>query len=81
MTKRIFRVLVLSAAIVLVLSVCISYAVFGVYFSAQNERELLTCAQMAAEGVSLSGTDYLENVNLSGTMRLTWDCSRWQGVV
>ena len=54
MTKRIFRVLVLSAAIVLVLSVCISYAVFGVYFSAQNERELLTCAQMAAEGVSLS---------------------------
>ena len=38
MTKRIFRVLVLSAAVVLVLSVCISYAVFGIYFSAQNER-------------------------------------------
>ena len=72
MTKRIFRVLVLSAAVVLVLSVCISYAVFSVYFSAQNERELLTCARMAAKGVSLSGKDYLEQVSLSGSMRLTW---------
>ena len=72
MTKRIFRVLVLGAAVVLVLSVCISYAVFGVYFSAQNERELLTCARMAAQGVAISGEEYLKSARLSGEMRLTW---------
>ena len=70
MTKKIFRTILAVGMAVLLLSMFLFCSVLMQHFTGRVFQELETEAGLAAQGVSLNGQDYLEN--LDSVNRITW---------
>ena len=71
MSKKIFRAILLTAFVVLLTSLVVVMSGLYGYFDAQQERQLGRELSLAARGVELSGSAYLEGV-ADSEYRLTW---------
>lgn len=71
MTKRIFRSICLVAAAVLLAAFVLIMGVMYDYFSDNQMSQLKAQAQLAAQGVEKSGTDYFGGLDDTG-YRITW---------
>ena len=71
MSKKIFRAILFTAFVVLLTSLLVAMSGLYGYFGEQQERQLREELSLAAQGVELSGTAYLEGV-ADNEYRLTW---------
>lgn len=71
MSKKIFRAILFTAFVVLLTSLLVAMSGLYGYFGEQQERQLREELSLAAQGVELSGTAYLEGV-ADSEYRLTW---------
>ena len=71
MTKKIFRSIVLVAAVVLLASLVVIVACMYRYSADAQERQIRDDLSLAAAGVSVDGVEYLQKVAPS-RFRLTW---------
>ena len=71
MTRKIFRSILLAAAVALLASLATVMGVLYPYFSDLQERELGEELKLTATAVEQGGLDYLETLT-PGTVRVTW---------
>lgn len=71
MSKKIFRSILVTAFLALLTSLAVVMTSLYSYFGEQQELQLRQELSLAAQGVELSGTAYLENME-PGEHRLTW---------
>ena len=71
MTRKIFRSILLAAAVALLMSLATVMGILYPYFSALQEQELGEELQLAAAAVEEGGLDYLQKLS-PGTVRVTW---------
>lgn len=71
MTKRIFRSIALVALVVFLAAMMLIHGVLYSYFSRVQRQQLRTDVLLAAQGIAIGGTDYLEGLESQG-FRITW---------
>lgn len=71
MTGRIFRSIFIAAFIVFLASLCLITTVLNNHFSNIQKEQLRIETSLAAQGVTLSGHEYFNNLSVSG-YRVTW---------
>ena len=71
MNKKIFNAIWIVAIVVFLASLCFIMSVSYNYFSGVQLKQLKTEAQLASQGVSMSGIDYLDNLEAED-YRITW---------
>ena len=71
MTRKIFRSILLAAAVALLASLATVMGILYPYFSGLQERELGEELKLTASAVEQGGLDYLETLT-PGTVRVTW---------
>ena len=71
MTRKIFRSILLAAAVALLMSLATVMGILYPYFSALQEQELGEELQLAAAAVEEGGLDYLQKLS-PGAARITW---------
>ena len=71
MTRKIFRSILLAAAVALLASLATVMGILYPYFSGLQERELGEELKLTASAVERGGLDYLETL-APGTVRVTW---------
>ena len=71
MSSKIFRAIWIAAIAVFLASLIFLLGISYNYFSGLQMNQLRTQTALAAQGVSLSGADYFENLNTEN-YRMTW---------
>ena len=71
MNKKIFHVILVVAILVFLASLMFIMGITYDYFTQIQRNQLRAETQLAAKGVSMSGQDYFEDMQVSG-YRVTW---------